>query len=100
MEARKISISVGKKQLAAARRIAKREGLSLRLRGFHARPPEGNRSGRAARRCRGARAERPARLEQTQARNPRELGTQDESRLRRMRIVFDTGAFIALERRQ
>jgi hypothetical protein len=29
VEARKISISVGKKQLAAARRIAKREGLSL-----------------------------------------------------------------------
>ncbi|MBS2014276.1 MAG: hypothetical protein JST00_15425 [Deltaproteobacteria bacterium] len=29
MDARKISISVGKSQLAAARRIAKREGLSL-----------------------------------------------------------------------
>jgi hypothetical protein len=29
MEAKKISISVGKKQLAAAKRIAKREGLSL-----------------------------------------------------------------------
>jgi hypothetical protein len=29
MEAKKISISVGKKQLAAAKAIAKREGLSL-----------------------------------------------------------------------
>ncbi len=29
MEAKKISISVGKKQLAAAKLIAKREGLSL-----------------------------------------------------------------------
>jgi hypothetical protein len=29
MEAKKISISVGKKQLAAAKEIAKREGLSL-----------------------------------------------------------------------
>jgi hypothetical protein len=29
VEAKKISISVGKKQLAAARAIAKREGLSL-----------------------------------------------------------------------
>jgi hypothetical protein len=29
MEAKKISISVGKAQLAAAKRIAKREGLSL-----------------------------------------------------------------------
>ena len=29
MEAKKISISVGKQQLAAARRIAKRDGLSL-----------------------------------------------------------------------
>jgi hypothetical protein len=29
MEARKISISVGKEQLAAAKQLAKREGLSL-----------------------------------------------------------------------
>lgn len=29
MDAKKISISVGKKQLAAARQIAKRDGLSL-----------------------------------------------------------------------